>query len=257
LIFRDINGIETFARIDGKGEPIIFVHGLGLNHAIWEHQIALLSHSYETLVYDLRGHGRSGVPETGYSYAQYASDLKVLIEDCVRPPVHLVGLSMGGAIAFQFAGKHADDVRSITLVSPHICGYTSYENWPNMYKVARNHGIDAARQTWKDFRLFSGVRSDAEQWKKLSAMIDGFSCAPWIDPNPRYNDENDFEHAGKVAAPVLLAVGNEDQDFLPVAEHLRANLPDARLEMFECGHLVNYELPAEFNEALTAFLREV
>ena len=257
MITENINGVETFIKIDGSGEPLVFVHGLGIDHTIFDDQADFFSKSYETLTYDLRGHGRSDAPETGYSYKQYADDLTVVIDKCTRAPVHLVGLSMGGAIAFHYARKNPDNVRSLTLVGTHICGYTSFDGWPNLYKIAKSEGLDAARDTWKRFRLFESVKSDEDRWEKLCRMIDRFSCAPWIDPNPRYNDEDDFVNAGNMQMPTLVVSGTGDSDFRPISEHLALTLHDCRFESFNCGHLVNYELASEFNEALAAFLREV
>ncbi|MBU1317685.1 MAG: alpha/beta fold hydrolase [candidate division Zixibacteria bacterium] len=257
MITRDINGVDTFIKIDGSGEPIVFVHGLGLDSSIWDDQIGCFSKSHETLVYDLRGHGKTDAPETGYSYQQYSDDLGAVIDECLRPPVHIVGLSIGGAIAFHYARQNAHNVRSLTLVGTHICGYTAFEGWPNVYKIAKTNGLDAARDTWKDFRLFESVKQDEYRWQKLCRMIDGFSCAPWTDPNPRYKDDDDFAQASDMSSPTLIVSGTGDADFRPISEHLALNLPDKRFESINCGHLVNFEEPDEFNEALGAFLREI
>ncbi len=254
--FTETNSIKTFYNIEGKGDPVVFIHGLGLDRGIWDDQVAAISDSYKTLVYDLRGHGESDAPETGYSYKHYSDDLGALISECVSLPVHLVGLSMGGAIAFKYAREHPEDARSLTLVGTHICGYTAFENWPNLYKVSRSEGVDAARKMWKDFRLFASVKSNKNRWRKLGNIVDRFSCAPWLDPNPRYKDDDDFANAGQVSVPSLIVSGTLDPDFRPISEHLALKMPDARFESFNCGHLVNFELPDEFNEALGAFLRE-
>jgi pimeloyl-ACP methyl ester carboxylesterase len=255
--FTGVNGIRTCFSIEGKGDPVVFVHGLGLDSRIWDDQVESIPESYETLVYDLRGHGESDAPETGYSYKHYADDFGTLISECVSLPVHIVGLSMGGAIAFKYTREHPEHVRSLTLVGTHISGYTAFENWPNLHKVSRSDGPDAAREMWKSFRLFASVKSDENRWNKLCGIVDRFSCAPWLDPNPRYNDDDDFANTEEVVVPTLIASGTLDPDFRPISEHLALKLPDARFESFNCGHLVNFELPGEFNEALRAFLGEV
>lgn len=257
MISQDINGVGTFIKIDGTGEPVVFVHGLGIDHTVWDDQTDYFSESYETVCYDLRGHGKSDAPETGYSYRQYSDDLGAMIDECLKPPVHLVGLSMGGAIAFHYALEKPHNVRSLTLAGTHICGYTSFDNWPNLYKIAKTDGLDTARDTWLNFRIFASAKSDALRWDKLGRMINQFSCAPWTDPNPKYDDDDDFSQADSLSVPSLLICGTGDRDFLPITEHLASKLPDNRLELFNCGHLVSYELPEEFNEALAAFLREM
>jgi pimeloyl-ACP methyl ester carboxylesterase len=254
---REIDGVNTHIRIDGSGEPIVFVHGLGLDSTVWDEQVARFSGSYETLTYDLRGHGKSDAPETGYSIQHYADDLRAVVEECMRPPAHLVGLSMGGAIAFRYTREDTYNVKSLTLVGTHISGYTSFEGWPNLYKIARNDGLGAAREAWKAFRLFESVKRDQYRWQKFCRMVDNFSCAPWTDPNSKYKDEDDFSHASDMSVPTLIVSGTGDSDFRPISEYLALNLPDTRFESLNCGHLVNYEEPDEFNEALAAFLREI
>ena len=256
-MLHDIDGLNTFVRLEGSGDSIVFVHGLGIDHRVWEDQLLHFSHSHEVLAYDLRGHGQTDAPETGYAYSDYVNDLDSIIAEFLRPPVNLVGLSMGGAIAFQYARKNPYNVMSLTLVGTHICGYVSFDGWPNMYKIAKNDGRDAARDVWKNSRLFSSIKSDGSRWEKLCRMIDGFSCAPWTDPHPRYDDDHDYSLASEVTAPSLILSGTGDGDFRPVSEHLALTLPDTRFESINCGHLINYERPDEFNEALAAFLREV
>jgi 3-oxoadipate enol-lactonase len=252
-----VNGVNLAYSIDGKGESLVFIHGLGLDRRVWSDQIRHFSASYETLAYDLRGHGQSDAPGTGYSYADHVNDLAGIVDDCASYPVHLVGQSMGGAIAFQYARKNPENVASLTLAGTHICGYTAFDSWPNLYKIAKRDGIQAARDTWKGFRLFSTLKSDESKVGLLERMVDEFSCAPWTDPNPRYDDDDDFSAVGELVLPTLIVSGTLDPDFRPISESLALELPDVRFESFNCGHLVNFELPDEFNDALAAFLREI
>lgn len=255
--YETTNGIESFIRIDGAGEPMVFVHGLGLDSSIWDEQTLALANMYETICYDLRGHGMSDAPETGYSYRDYADDLEALIDVCCDPPVHLVGLSMGGAVAFKYAREHPENIRSLTLIGTHIAGYTSFESWPNFHRIAKGEGRDAARDAWKDFRLFESVKFDPDRWEKLCRMIDNFSCAPWLDPNPKYDDTDDYTECEDVIAPTLLISGTGDRDFRPISEHLSSALPNASMVSVNSGHLANFESPDRANAAISEFIRGV
>jgi len=252
-----INGIESFIKIDGTGESLVFIHGLGIDSSIWDDQTQIFANSYETVCYDLRGHGLSDAPETGYSYRDYSDDLVDLIEVCCIPPVHLVGLSMGGAIAFKYARENPEKVRSLTLIGTHLAGYTAFEAWPNLYKIAKGEGREAAREAWKNFRLFESVKFDPDRWEKLCRMIDNFSCAPWLDPNPKYGDTDDLESCFEVTSPVLLISGTGDSDFRPVSELFSNRLADSRFASINSGHLANFESPEVVNEAMAEFLRGV
>ncbi len=250
-----INGLETYFTIEGHGEPVVFVHGLSLDSSIWDDQIEFLSREFETIRYDLRGHGGSDAPSTGYSYDDYAADLREFIRTVAKPPVHLVGMSMGGAIAIHFALDNASYVRTLTLMGTHVVGYTDFTGWPNLNRIARTEGLDAAKDVWKNFRLFASAKEDSIRYNRLAAMIDRFSGAPWLDPHSRYEERDDTELIGSLNVPTLLLAGTGDGDFRPISELLESRLPDAKMELFNCGHLLSYELPDETNEAIISFLR--
>ncbi len=253
----EINGIETFYDDMGIGKPIIFIHGLGLDSRVFEQRSGLLSQRVRLIYYDLRGHGRTFAPQTGYSYDDFAADLKALAEHLRLKTFHLVGLSMGGAIAARLALENPELVRSITFIGSHIVGYSQFKDWPNMYKIAKNEGVDKAREVWKNFRLFDNVRADTQKSKLFASMVDHFSCAMWLDPNPRYDEPNDLERISDLKMPALVTAGKDDSDFHPVAEILKDKLPNPRFEEFESGHLVSFEQPQEFNQLLLDFLDSV
>jgi len=88
-------------------------------------------------------------------------------------------------------------------------------------------------------------------------LIDNFSCAPWLDPNFRYKDKSDLDRLDQIDIPALIAIGKSDRDFYPVAQILKEKLPNNRFEEFDCGHLVSYEKPDEFNSLLDEFIATV
>lgn len=253
----EINGIEMFYDDMGIGTPIVFVHGLGIDSRVFEQRSELLSRRLRLVFYDLRGHGRTFAPETGYSYDDFSADLKGIAEHLRLKKLHLAGVSMGGAIAARFALNNPDLVKSITFIGSHIVGYTNFKDWPNMYKIAKNEGADKARETWKNFRLFSTVKADPRKYKLLSSMVDHFSCAYWLDPNPRYDEPNDLERISELKMPALVLAGKDDGDFHPVAEILKDKLPDAQFEEFESGHLLSFEQPHKFYQMLMDFVEKV
>jgi len=126
-----------------------------------------------------------------------------------------------------------------------------------MYKIAKSEGVDKAREIWKNFRLFETVKADLKKFKLLSNMVDHFSCALWLDPNPRYDEPNDLEKISDIKAPALIVVGKNDTDFHPIAEILKGRLPNARYEEFESGHLLSFEQPQKFNQLLENFLEGI
>jgi pimeloyl-ACP methyl ester carboxylesterase len=249
-----INGIDIFYDEAGAGTPILFVHGLGIDSRIFDDQIDFFKNKYRVIRYDLRGHGQSVAPETGYSYADFAGELKGLIEHLELKDFHLAGLSMGGAITARYVLENPGRARSITFIGAHIVGYYKFESWPNLYKIARKEGADKAREIWKNFRLFETAKKYADKFQALSRMVDEHSCALWLDPDPRYDEINDLKRIAEITVPALITAGKHDRDFSPIADILGDNLPDNRFERFETGHLLSFEEPERFNNILADFL---
>src|SRR5690349_844449 len=98
-----INDVDLYYESHGAGEPVLLIHGLGSRTLGWEPQVAALAARYHLIAFDVRGHGRSSKPRQRYSVALFADDTAALIRALDLGAVHVVGISMGGMIAFQLA----------------------------------------------------------------------------------------------------------------------------------------------------------
>lgn len=101
----------------GSGTPLLLLHGLGSSGEDWEHQVAAFSGSYDLIVPDFRGHGRSSKPSGPYSIEQFGSDMVALIEKLETGPLLIVGISLGGMVAFQIAAGRPDLVEKLIVVN--------------------------------------------------------------------------------------------------------------------------------------------
>jgi pimeloyl-ACP methyl ester carboxylesterase len=116
------NGIELVYRVDGDGdETLVLVNGLADTKETWELQIPAFAERYRVLSYDNRGVGESSTPEGPYTTAQMADDLAALVDALEISRFHLLGVSMGGMIAQEYAIAHAD-----RLLSASFCCTYSY-----------------------------------------------------------------------------------------------------------------------------------
>ncbi|HRN71221.1 MAG TPA: alpha/beta hydrolase, partial [Candidatus Woesebacteria bacterium] len=99
--YSDIKSLET----------LVFLHGFSLDHRMWEPQIEEFSSKFNVLVYDLRGYGKSSMPNQNYSHYD---DLFHLLNHLDIKQVHLIGLSMGGRVAIDFTLEHPEKVKTMT-----------------------------------------------------------------------------------------------------------------------------------------------
>ena len=96
--------------------PIVFVHGVGLTHEIWQPQLDFFK-KYSTLSYDILGHGKTPLEKREISFDDFSDQLVELIDELKIDKIHLVGFSIGSLIARNFATKHNDRLQTLTLLS--------------------------------------------------------------------------------------------------------------------------------------------
>ena len=94
--------------------PIVFIHGVGLNHKIWEPQINVFENTF--LAYDILGHGKTPLNKENLSFDDFSNQLINLIDELNIRRIHLVGFSIGSLIARNFAAKHSDRLESLILL---------------------------------------------------------------------------------------------------------------------------------------------
>jgi pimeloyl-ACP methyl ester carboxylesterase len=112
-----VNGVRFHYWTIGQGPDLILLHGLGGNLAIWHlKMVPLLRQNYRVTTYDLRGHGRSDMPPTGYTTADMADDLLGIMDGLGIAQAHLVGHSLGADVALHFALHYPDRAGKLILI---------------------------------------------------------------------------------------------------------------------------------------------
>ena len=101
--------------IDNNTEPLVFIHGVGLSHKMWDSQIALLN-NYSTITYDLLGHGKTPYNKEEITLNDFSNQLDYLLKFLKIDKINLVGFSLGSLIALDFASKFQDKLKSLTLI---------------------------------------------------------------------------------------------------------------------------------------------
>ena len=112
-----VNNISLYYEIQGEGQPILFLHGLGSSINDWSNQVSYFAKNYQVITLDLRGHGKSDKPKGHYSVPLFSADVTQFIQTVINKPVHIVGHSLGGMIAFQLAVDHPELLKSLTIIN--------------------------------------------------------------------------------------------------------------------------------------------
>jgi len=225
--------------------PVAMLHGLVTgNMASWYSSAALpLSRTHHVLLYDLRGHGGSTVPASGFDLRSHAGDLgHVLAHYGCAGPVDLVGYSMGALIALHFALRHPRRVRRLVLVDAPM---------PASAHVAPSlHGIagDAARHLAASG--LTGRRLDRLR-QRLETLLHQTTLLRDVSDMQAEPDDLLAEFHG----PVKLIYGTRS----PCREaglHLRRVLPHASLSWLEAGHDLPAEAAPQLLDHIKAFLSD-
>ncbi|MHA2119834.1 MAG: alpha/beta fold hydrolase, partial [Promethearchaeota archaeon] len=112
-----VKDIEMYYEITGEGDPLLLIHGLGSSTRDWEEQVPVFSTKYQVITIDLRGHGKTDKPKGPYSIKMFAEDIAELLNILEIKLVNVLGISLGGGVAFQIAVDFPDLVKSLIIVN--------------------------------------------------------------------------------------------------------------------------------------------
>ena len=236
--------------------PVVFIHGLGGDHTMWQYQVPAFCARFPTITIDLRGHGESTRPDRDFGIADMALDVVRLLRTLGVERAHLVGLSLGGMVVQQFALDYPLATASLVLADT-LCGTPSgfdsvmrdafrfiEENTMATVAQARitNAFSDAVDPVMRDYMIDHVARNDKAAYVRAARSAFGFSVC---------------DRLAEIAAPTLVVVGEEDRVTPPLlSEDMAARIPGARLvRIAGAGHISNLERPEEFNRLVHEFLR--
>lgn len=139
----DISGVA------GRGEPVVLIHGVGLDHTMWDPQVQTLGQSHQLVRYDMLGHGRT--PASGVKgISSFVMQLVELLAHLEIEQLHLVGLSMGGVISQAFAGQFPLRLKTLILMNT-VYRRTEEElrGMRERLRITREQGLAPIAQTLK------------------------------------------------------------------------------------------------------------
>jgi 3-oxoadipate enol-lactonase len=228
----------------------VFLHGIGGDRGHWTLQLEAFSSSRKAVAWDARGYGDSDDYDGPLCFDDFGADLLRLLDHFGAQQADIVGLSMGGRIARNFALAHPGRVRTLTLAntSPGFDALSS-EEVERFVEERRNRSPRSARQL-----LGSGAPAEAEQ--ALAASFARLRRASYLKTLEASVSQDRAAPLEKIAAPTLVVAGDEDRVYpLEIARRMAQRIPGAELVVLRrCGHLSNLEQPAAFNAALLDFL---
>jgi pimeloyl-ACP methyl ester carboxylesterase len=256
------NGIDLNYEVHGTGQPVILIGGLGADMFLWFRQIPELSKHFQVIAFDNRGAGESDKPEEPYTIKMFADDTAGLLKALDVARAHVIGASLGGMVAQEFALSYPAMLNRLALVSTSFGGPNSVPTPKETLAAVLNRTGNPETDIRNSFKLFTH-----DQWCDAHPdLVDQYVKWRVAHPQPvaAYQRQamaplafNAEERVSQIAAPTLVAHGSDDR-VVPVenARRLAAKIPNAKLMVFEGGgHAFTIEQADEFNSAVIQFLK--
>lgn len=268
------NGIEIYYELHGgsPGPPLVMTHGFAGPTDCWRHEALPLAANHTLLLYDVRGHGRTEVPQdpSEYSLPTFAADLAALLRGLAIERAHIGGVSMGGMVAAQFAADYPQMVESLILCDT-TAGNTVGDDPCGQWERRLALGITILSQIARQFGLEETVRRQHEWDREHDPHWDDRPNPPELDYEriklmtvPGYvgtalaiaQRPDLMPRLGEITALTLVMIGEWD-DFHPCALRDHELIRGSRLVVRrECGHGSCWRTET-FVQAIDEFLSDV
>jgi pimeloyl-ACP methyl ester carboxylesterase len=236
--------------------PILLLHGLGVTGSVWVPFARRLAPRYAAIAPDLRGHGASDEPPTGYAPADYARDLAHLCDALAITALPVLGHSLGALVALALADQRRDLVTALALVDPPLDPAIPYEDVQQVYRL-RHEPVGALEA----YLLAADPGGNVPLAEALARMFRQAADAAFEAVLATRPDEWDaWEQASHLAQPTLVVRADPAHGGIlgaTAAQALVARLRHGRLLFVpHAAHAVHATHPAELASAVLAFLDE-
>jgi len=262
--FVSVNDYRVYVEETGKGDPIVLLHGGLLDHRMWKKQVDDLSRSFRVITVDMPGHG---LTINGDSTLLFNHALLKVLDTLKIEKTNIIGLSLGGVAATDFAISYPTRCNKLVLAAPGLVGWEFKED-SVLAKQSEDRNrkiiekdtlgyVESFVKSWTDGptrspdQVNSEIRDTVKRWVYENIKRHQFSHWPGFTENPRASEVLD-----SVKVPVLIIVGNIDmKDIVMITNLMESKFPDARKITFDgVAHMINLEKPVQFNEEVKNFL---
>lgn len=267
-----VNGVTINYHLIGKGTPLVLIEGLGADHNSWIHQIPDLQAHFSLLLFDNRGIGKSTGAFGRYTISLMADDLAALLDHLHIEKAHIMGSSMGGMIAQEFASRYPERVNKLILCA-------TFAKHPEM----RTMIIEGIRQVLKgtsddcielqphhvllekvatyffkqvfseSFLLENKIFIGQTIQRDLMNPLHGETFLKQLDAIAHHDTTQKLQD---IMAETLVITGDSDRLVMPsCSDYLASHIPHAQLNVVEDGtHGLHIEKPTLFNKIILDFL---
>ncbi len=261
-----VDGVKIFYRKYGQGFPLVLIMGLGANSDWWDAQmLSMLAESYLVVTFDNRGAGRSDRTDERYTIPLAANDTRGLMEYLGIEKAHMLGISMGGMVAQEFALSYPYKVEKLVLVCTNAGGRQQALDRPEVFGVlaAQKEGVSLEELAREYIRLLYPPQFIEEHPERVEEFVKVYQTMPppehgWAWQMEAVLEWESLSRLPRIECPTLVITG--DQDVLVPAEDARTlaeKIPRAQLIIYPgVGHGIFGQITEKATRDILKFLSE-
>ena len=258
-MIKDTDSSGTYYLLNKKDQkiPIVFIHGVGLNHEIWKPQIDYFK-NYTTLSYDILGHGKTSLKKINISFDDFSEQLIKLIDELSFEKIHLVGFSIGSLIARNFATKYDNRLKSLILLG------SIYKRNEEQQKIVNDRfnlakkSSKLSKQALKRWFTDKYLEENPDTYKKISSILEVNNLENFLNVYELFVFHKNDEKFEKIKTNSLVMTGENDiGSTIEMSKSLSNVIKNSQFKVIKNGkHLCGIECADDVNMAINNFIKK-
>ena len=250
----DSNG--TFYILNqNQGTPIIFIHGVGLNHKIWKPQFDVFENTI--VAYDILGHGQTPLESSNLSFDNFSRQLLNLIDELNFKKIHLVGFSIGSLIARNFAENYNNKLESLTLLCSIFKRSKEQQQIVNDRFELSKKSRSLSKQALKRWFTDEYILQNPKIYEEISSMLNENNMEDFLKIYELFVKHKDNEKFENIKVKTLIMTGENDIGSTPeMSKNLSKKIPNSKVKIVSNGkHLCSIECADDVNNAIQEHIK--
>ena len=246
---------NTFYQLNLKEDlPIIFIHGVGLNHTMWTPQINAFKNT--VITYDILGHGKTPLKKEYITFDDFSDQLKNLVDELDIKKFHLVGFSIGSLIARNFACRFNERLKTLTLLCSVFQRSDSQQQIVNDRFELSKKSRTLSKQALKRWFTDDYLKNNSNTYEKIINILDQNNMQNFLKVYELFVNHKDNEEFHKILSETLVITGEGDIGSTPeMSKKLSKVIKNSILKVIPKGkHLCSIECSDDVNNEINKLI---
>ena len=237
--------------------PIVFIHGVGLTHEIWDPQLDFFKER-STLSYDILGHGKSTLEKEKISFNDFSDQLINLMNELNINKIHLIGFSIGSLIARNFATRYSERLQSLILLGSIYKRSDEQQKIVNQRFEQAKKELKLSRQALKRWFTDKYLENNPDIYNKISNILSANNMPNFLKVYELFVNHKNDEALEKIKVNTLVMTGEHDVgSTVEMSKELNNILQNSQLKIIKDGkHLCGIECADEVNLVIKKFVEQ-